>query len=286
MWNGARRSIVNPQICTLNPDPMKTFLSILLLGLTGFIGCQSVQSDISKPTSRWDFPKTIGWGEKKPEPPQVPVRVVSTWKDTVLHRTGKKPMRGFGGRLIFFGQDKEEPVRVDGQLVVYAFDETCRPQHDSSPTKKYIFPAEQFVRHESESKLGPSYSVWLPWDAVGGKQKNISLIVRFEPRGGSYVLGEQTRHLLPGLAPPTVAGATGQATNYLQAAREIRNGVLRPEPSVNELHPGPVQLVSAEVQVEKDPGQEVQAKARMEVTSIRLPAGSSVKRGMAQGGSR
>jgi hypothetical protein len=50
----------------------------------------------------------------------------------------------------------------------------------------------------SKSELGPSYSFWLPWDEVGGPQTEISLIARFEPNGGSIVIGEQTKHLLPG----------------------------------------------------------------------------------------
>jgi len=89
-------------------------------------------------------------------------------------------------------------VRVDGQLVVYAYDDDGRAAHETQPTRRYIFPREQFTRHESESKLGPSYSFWLPWDAIGGQQKNIGLIARFEPHKGPLIVGEQTRHLLPG----------------------------------------------------------------------------------------
>jgi len=61
------------------------------------------------------------------------------------------------------------------------------------------------ARHMSESELGPTYSFWLPWDEVGGRQTEISLIARFEPKGGAVVVGEQTKHLLPGpLVPGTM----------------------------------------------------------------------------------
>jgi len=139
----------------------------------------------------------------------MPTRVVTTWTDTVLHQKGEKSQRGFGGRLSFFAHESDEPVRVEGQLVVYAFDEANRASHESHPTRRYVFPVEQFTRHESPSQLGPSYSVWLPWDAVGGEQKNISLIVRFEPSEGPILLGEQTNHLLPGAH----LAKNGQPTN-------------------------------------------------------------------------
>ena len=133
----------------------------------------------------------------KPEP-QVPTRMVTTWTDTILTKPGQPPQRGFGGRLVFQGPAKDDPVAVEGQLVVYAFDETDRPSYETRPTRRFIFPADQFRLYESASQLGPSYSVWLPWDDVGGPQKKISLIARFEPKGGSMIVGEQTRHFLPG----------------------------------------------------------------------------------------
>src|SRR5919106_8623 len=64
----------------------------------------------------------------------TPVRVVGTWTDTVLSQAGKKPQRGFGGRLTFYAEGEEKPILVDGQLVVYAFDETGREPTDNKPT--------------------------------------------------------------------------------------------------------------------------------------------------------
>ncbi|RIK76847.1 MAG: hypothetical protein DCC67_13365 [Planctomycetota bacterium] len=167
--------------------------------------------------------KAVGWQQEPEKPqPQVPVRMVATWADTTLTKGGAKPVRGFGGRLLFFGRDSEDPVRVEGDLVVYAFDETSRPPHETQPTRKYIFPMEEFVRHESESKLGPSYSFWLPWDEVGGPQRKISLIARFQPKQGAIVLSEQTRHLLPGPTEPPRDGpliAAGERSALVESIR-------------------------------------------------------------------
>lgn len=189
----------------MNPRFHQHRIILILLALAGLAvllsvpGCASTKKSW-KHARNGDFKRAVGLKSDKPAPAEIPHRIVSTWTDTVLQRTGQTPQRGFGGRLIFFTRGVEDPVRVDGQLVVYAFDESDREKHETHPTRKYVFPRDEFARRESESQLGPSYSVWLPWDEVGGKMKQISLIAKFEPHGGTYVLGEQTKHLLPGLS--------------------------------------------------------------------------------------
>jgi len=172
---------------------------LLFLALTAAAGCTAGKSDGWRFTKAFNVRKAVGLKKKEALAPiQTPTRIVSTWEEATLRRPGKAPQRGFGGRLLFFNNEGQEAVRVAGQLVVYAYDETQRAAHETQPTRRFVFPAEQFARHESESQLGPSYSVWLPWDAVGGAQKNISLIARFEPKKGALIVGEQTKHLLPG----------------------------------------------------------------------------------------
>ena len=176
--------------------------TLLAAALIASGGCRSAKTGDWKLAKALDVRRAMWWKEHKPDP-QVPVRLVSSWTDTVLHRAGQKSQRGFGGRLSFFSRESEDPVRVDGQLVVYAYDESKGDPTNTRPTRRYIFPKEQFERMESESTLGPSYSVWLPWDdEVAGERKNISLIARFEPQGGPLLVGEQTKHLLPGTPPP------------------------------------------------------------------------------------
>ena len=97
-----------------------------------------------------------------------PVRLVTFWSDTVLHQPGKPAVRGFGGRVFFYGEDDSKPIEVDGSLVVYAFDAEHYDPSQQRPEKKYVFPADQLQEHFSNSDMGPSYSVWLPWDEVLG----------------------------------------------------------------------------------------------------------------------
>lgn len=172
---------------------------LLFAPLLASTGCSSIHPSDWKLAKSLDVRRVMWWKSEEPEP-QLPVKLVSTWTDTILHKPGQKSQRGFGGRLVFFGRESDDPVLVDGRLVVYAYDEANSDPRTAEPARRFIFPREQFKRHFSESTLGPSYSVWLPWDEAGGTRKNISLIARFEPYQGQLIVGEQTRHLLPGTA--------------------------------------------------------------------------------------
>jgi hypothetical protein len=132
--------------------------------------------------------------------PGKPDKVIALWTDTVLTRSDTPPVRGFGGRLMFYEGKQDKPVKVEGVLVVYAFDENGRDSGNARPDRKYVITPQQLPAHYSKSKLGHSYSVWIPWDEVGGGQKEISLIVRFEPKTGTPIVGDQHRLLLPGRA--------------------------------------------------------------------------------------
>jgi hypothetical protein len=258
------------------------------------VGCRGPWSKDWKFSDMFDLDKATPWGDDGPEE-GTPVRLVGTWTDTVLHQSGKAPQRGFGGRLIFYGEDSNDPILVDGQLVVYAFDETNREPTDNKPTRRYVFPPDQVARRMSQSELGPSYSFWLPWDEAGGPQTEVSLIARFQPKDGAVVIGEQTRHLLPGELAQGGAAADNKPS-------KLPEGIpMRPRaPGTDQLSgvPGRPQLSSAApnatsggegVQLASYEAATAPSQRRMITTSISLPDSFRLRGGAAtatvQGGS-
>lgn len=137
------------------------------------------------------------WPGAKPAA-RTPSRVADVWTDTVLNEPGKIGIRGFGGRVMFYDERDDKPVVVDGTLSVYAFADDDADPTNSVPEKKFIFPADTLQRHYSESSIGHSYSFWLPWDEVGKRERQISLMTRFEDRSGRVVVGRLIRKTLPG----------------------------------------------------------------------------------------
>jgi hypothetical protein len=164
-------------------------MPLVLLGALWMTGCSS----LTTPESPW---KKLPWmGEKEEEPYPNPRKMAVTWTPDVIMRTGSTPTRGFGGR-VFFYDEKTRPVPVEGELAIQAF----IPGPDGKPVKiqRYGFTAEQFTRHYSQSDLGASYSIWIPWDAVGGEEEKITLIPSFQTKQGKRVNGTASVVLLPG----------------------------------------------------------------------------------------
>lgn len=248
---------------------------ITVLGLTACLGCQTMPwkkadeplpveakpAEVAKlPWKSDDGASLLPWKNDGPEY-GTPTQIVATWTDTVLQQSGNGAKRGFGGRLYFYGSDRATPIAVEGQLVVYAFDETGRESTDNRPNKRYVFPPEQFALHQSESDLGVSYSFWLPWDGMNGLQKDVSLIARFEPvRGGTLVVSDQSQVRLPGrFDGPSVVPEKQIATRI-----------------------GNVQTVSHEAPAQPTPaaaahvtaGQSTGVNQRIETTTIALPRGT------------
>ncbi|MEI8372898.1 MAG: hypothetical protein WCJ35_08695 [Planctomycetota bacterium] len=156
----------------------------------------------------WLVPAVYGegwplWPFNTKDKPGKPDKIVALWNDTILTQAGQPPIRGFGGRLMFYEGKKEEPIKVEGTLMVYVFDETDRDANNARPDRKYVFTPQQFPLHYSKSKIGDSYSVWLPWDEVGGMQKEFTLIVRFQPKEGAVAVSDPSRQLLPGRTAPS-----------------------------------------------------------------------------------
>ena len=157
--------------------------------------------------SEFDRHANLPWSGEDDEP-AVPKSVTAMWTDTVMYKPGNPGTRGLGGRFHFFGEDSKTPVRVEGTLTVYTFS-ADNESKGTLPEKKFVFLPEQIAQHCSESSLGPSYSFWLPWDAVGGPQRQLSLIARFESVTGHVVLSTQAKVVLPGadLAGPSPPAA-------------------------------------------------------------------------------
>lgn len=137
--------------------------------------------------------------ELVPPKPRTPMHMVDVWTDTVLSQPGQPPLRGFGGRIMFFEHPDDKPVVVDGTLTVYLFEEGDPGSPPSSPICRYVFLPEHLRQHYSRSRLGHSYSVWLPVDELGSPRRRLMLISRFEDaRTGKVIVSRPVRKTLPG----------------------------------------------------------------------------------------
>ena len=184
---------------------------VLVVGASLSTGCKLANY---KPTSRWPMDVATE--------PQTPTKIAAIWSDTVLYTAGKAPTRGFGGRIYFY-DERTDAIKVDGQLIVYIYDDDD-PAAGNQPVRRFVFSSEQLARHYSGSELGPSYSVWIPWDEVGGPTKQLSLVPFFIPAEGGLVAGSHARHRLPGVENPAASAVTPAAHAQYPSTRSVPHG--------------------------------------------------------------
>ncbi|MGQ9761251.1 MAG: hypothetical protein ACUVQH_05015 [Thermogutta sp.] len=173
-------------------------VAVISLLVTAIVGC-----------AKFDLRRNIPWQETSDKPVRS---VVAFWTEAVIERTSSPPYRGFGGRLLFYPADMSQPVKVQGTVVVYAFDEDLPPPENLKPVRKYVFTNEQLQDVYSESKLGPSYNLLIPWEEFSPQARRISLIVRYIPDNGPSVVSEQVKVFLPGLDNSMMATSPSRAT--------------------------------------------------------------------------
>lgn len=158
-------------------------------------------------TAKWLMLVLVCWqsttyGAKLPwnrdDKVQVPTKVIPFWSEGVLNQPDAVGTRGLGGRLLFYGKDPKKTIKVRGTLVVYVFDEAGRNPDNVAPDRKYVYKPDDFEKTHAKNEVGHSYNIWVPWDEVGGPQKELSLIVRFTAETGELVVSEQQKQRLTG----------------------------------------------------------------------------------------
>lgn len=188
-------------------------------------GCTSLTKDkATQKDSPWEAMQFWKKGYQQPQ------KMAVLWSHDVLTVAGKPPTRGFGGRIYFYN-NKSQAIPVEGELVIHGFDETAKKltgAPDNQADKRFRFTQEQFTSHYSESDLGASYSIWVPWDTADGVQKEITLVPTFKSSQGELVQGDPAKVVLPGRKKPEDHFTTPvQTVSYQQSTNTTANGQLQ-----------------------------------------------------------
>jgi hypothetical protein len=183
---------------------MNRFFLLVAAVSISLSGCQTMKPDWSK--NWFGFGSSTKLQESKYG---VPARMAVLWSPAVLNQSSQAPTRGFGGRIYFYDA-KNRPISVEGQLVVYAYDNDKPNPNSKVPDRKFAFTPEQFTKHYTPTELGASYSIWIPWDAAGERQTEISLVPIFTATSGALVMGQSSRNLLPGPSSPEASSYATQ----------------------------------------------------------------------------
>lgn len=167
------------------------------------------------------------WESGQPET-KIPLKMVVTWKDAVRYNPNDPPTRGFGARIHFY-DESNQPIRVKGSLTVYGYDDGRSLSFDAErPDRKFVFDADKLEGHYSLSKVGHSYSFWIPWDRAGGAQKAVTLAPFFRTETGQVIMCEQSKQILPGLEKPEVPNMQPSPSDWMVPSEVAQVGYQRP----------------------------------------------------------
>ncbi len=222
-------------------------VALTVLSVVMTTGCSTMTKDKS---SKKDKDSTWAKMQFWKKGYQQPVKMAVLWSHDVLTVAGQPPTRGFGGRIYFYN-NKSQTIPVEGELVVHGFDDSLRKStgaSDNQPDKRFRFTEEQFTEHFSESDLGASYSVWIPWDGADGVQKEITLIPTFLSSKGEVVQGAAAKVVLPGRTSPVSTGKSPiQTVVYEEKSIPTAEGPLPQLGAVNPQQSGGMKTTTIQV---------------------------------------
>lgn len=139
-------------------------------------------------------------------PAEPPAKLIPVWSDTVMSRPGQRGVRGLGGRIVFYGRETDEPVQVNGSLLVYGWDDT-QGNLNQTPDRKYVVTPDELAGHLSQSTIGDSYSIWIPWDHAGSEHKRVTIVAKYVGQDGVELASTPQRVVLPGPVPELLTRA-------------------------------------------------------------------------------
>jgi hypothetical protein len=127
------------------------------------------------------------------------LRILGLW-EPAEGMSGGKSCRGFSAQILFFAQNGDVPVQVDGDVRIYVFDDQGTEDERAMPLHEFNYPPETWNAFLFDGSLGATYSVFVPYTRPGIHEAKCSLRIRYMPKDGSGIpaYSEMVNVVLPG----------------------------------------------------------------------------------------
>jgi len=195
-------------------------LAAALMAISFAPGCASLQvSNLSSFT----FAKNQTADAKHPA-----MNILTMWQAAEGPGRNGVPTRGFLGQILFFGMDPA-PLAVDGKVRIYLFDDHGTVQEQSRPIHEFDFDNKAWAAHLQASRVGPTYTVFLPYPRDDFHEAKCSLRLRFTPMAGTTLYSDPMTVLLPGptLKTQTASGAAASSPATAPGGSPSHNAATR-----------------------------------------------------------
>lgn len=137
--------------------------------------------------------------------PENPVeQIIPVWHEGEGPGTDQHTVsRGFAGQLYFITSNRGLPSEVEGKIRIYLFDDQGGPDELEKPIHQFDYDASTWKSHLTMTKLGPAYSVFVPYTRPGRPMAECALRIRFTPTNGTPIFSQMASITLGGTKTPT-----------------------------------------------------------------------------------
>ena len=146
------------------------------------------------------FPKKI----PKASASDPVVQILCLWQQAEGRDPDGYPCKGFAGQILFLSSKAATPVQCDGDVRIYLFDDLGTAEEQTKPIRQFDFDTGSWKVHLTETSLGPTYSVFVPYVRRGVKDANCALRVRLKPSYGQFVFSDLSNMSLNGNKKPVM----------------------------------------------------------------------------------
>jgi len=155
------------------------------------------------------------------------VEIVTLWQPAEGRDMDNLPSRGFAGQIMFFSHKRKEPVKVEGDVRIYLFDDLGSEDSQTKPIHQFDFDAGSWNTYLRETNLGATYQLFIPYTRKGSHQAHCSLRVRFTPQEGQPVYSDMASITLLGTKKQADAAARTTAKEDEKSNKAVLTGLTR-----------------------------------------------------------
>ena len=165
------------------------------------------------------------------------VKILCLWEPAEGQGLNGRPSRGFAGQILLFPHGSPSPIPVHGKIHIYEYVNFDPNDEDPQPIHKFTFDDGGWNAHRTESTLGESYNVFLPYVLKDKGQASCALRVEYVSPAGRVIS-----------SPYTEVQLAAKTSNRPESA--IRRDILsdaEPRSTAKDRNPaGPAPVVDAE----------------------------------------
>ena len=131
-------------------------------------------------------------------------QIICIWQPSEGRDPNGMPCRGFAGQILFLAGRNSLPVKVEGDVRIYLFDDQGTSEEQTKPMHQYDFDSTSWSVHLTKGTLGPTYSVFVPYTRRGTYEAKCALRVRLNSSDQPAVFSDMASIPLDGRTKKSV----------------------------------------------------------------------------------